>query len=127
MTPAHVISAIREFGRAAGLGDFSLNANDSAAVKFDSGATLRFEYCFDGLTVAMTVPCAPNPATIRRMLEYSCPAPQGGGRPVRAGYLAKAGCAIFAIRIGEESVTLPTVNAAFADLWSIIDEFGGLL
>lgn len=125
MTPAHVISAIREFGRAAGIGEFSLNARDSAAVRFESGETLRFEYCFDGLTVAMTVPCPADPATIRRLLEYSCPPPHGGARPVRTGYLAKSGCAVFAVRIGEEAVTLPAVNAAFADLWRMANEFGG--
>ena len=126
MTPAHVISVLRDFGRAAGIGDFSLNARDSAAVRFDSGATLRFEYCFDGLTVAMTVPCRPDPAAMRRLLEYSRPSPRGGARPVRAGYLAKTGCAVFAVRIPEEAVTAPAVNAAFADLWRIVNEFGRL-
>lgn len=125
MTPAHVISTIREFGHSAGIGDFSLNAQGSAAIKFGNGSTLRFEYCFDALTIAMTVPGAADPATIRRLLEYSCPVPRGGIRPIRAGYLAKTESAVFAIRIGEEAVTLPAVNAAFADLWRIAEEFGG--
>lgn len=125
MTPAHVISTLREFGRAAGIGEFSLNARDSAAVRFDSGASLRFEYCFDGLTVAMTAPCQPDTATIRRLLEYAAPSPRGGVRPIRAGFMEKSGCAIFAIRIGEEAVTLPAVNAAFSELWGIVNEFGG--
>lgn len=125
MTPAHVISAIREFGRAAGIGDFSLNARDSAAVKFESGATLRFEYCFDGLTIAMTVPSGSDPATMRRLLEYAAPSQHGGIRPIRAGYFEKSGFALFAIRISEEAVTLPALNAAFEELWHIVNEFGG--
>ena len=125
MTPAHVISSIKEFGHSAGIGDFSLNAQDSAAIKFESGASLRFEYCFDALTVAMTVPCAPDSATMRRLLEYAHPSPRGGVRPLRAGYLAKSGCAVFAYRISEEAVTPPAINAAFAELWRVANEFGG--
>lgn len=125
MTPAHVISAIREFGRSAGIGDFSLNARDAAAVRFQSGATLRFEYCFDALTVAMTVPCASDPATMKRLLQYSAPAPRGGVTPLRTGFLAKDASAVFVMRIDGEAVTLPAINAAFAELWRITDEFGG--
>ena len=125
MTPAHVISAVRDFGKAAGIGDFSLNTNDSAAVKFENGAILRFEYSFDALTVAMTLPCRPDVDVIKRMLSYCCPSPRGGNRPVRAGYVVKTGRAVFAVRIGEETVTLPALNAAFSELWRIINEFGG--
>ncbi len=125
MTPAHVISTLREFGRAAGIGDFSLNARDCAAVRFDSGAMLRFEYFGNALTIAMMTPSASDPATMRRLLEYSAPSPRGGVRPLRTGYMAKAGCAVFAYRIAEESVTLPAVNGAFAELWQIANEFGG--
>ncbi len=125
MTPAHVISAVKEFGRSAGIGDFSLNAQGCAALNFDSGASLRFEYCYDALTVALTVPCQPDTATMRRLLEYANPSPRGGGLPLRAGYLAKSGCALFAQRISEEAVTPPAINAAFAELWRIANEFGG--
>ena len=126
MTPAHVISALREFGKAAGIGDFSLNSHDSAAVKFDTGAILRFEYCFDGLTIAMSVPCRPDPLTIRRLLEYAAPSPRGGVRPMRTGYMEKSERAIFVIRLAEEAVTLPAINAAFSELWGTVNEFGGV-
>ena len=125
MTPAHIISTLRDFGKAAGIGDFLLSARDSAAVRFDTGATLRFEFFNDALTVLMTVPCRPEVDDVKRLLAYACPPPQGGRRPLRAGYLVKNSCAVFALRIDEGSVTLPSVNAAFSELWRIANEFGG--
>lgn len=125
MTPAHIISTLRDFGKAAGIGDFSLNARDSAAVRFDTGATLRFEYCNDALSVLMTVPCRAEADDAKRLLAYACPPPRGGRRPLRAGFLVKTSSAVFAYRIDEGAVTLPSVNAAFSELWRIANEFGG--
>lgn len=125
MTPPHVIGALADFGRSAGLDTLALGQRDSAAIRFDSGAVLRFEYYHDFLTVAMTVPCDDSAFTMRRMLAYSFPPPHSGGPVVRSGYISKSGTAIFAVRIPDSEVVLPTISAAFAALWEIVNEFGG--
>ena len=72
----------------------------------------------------MTVPAANGPATARRLLSYAHPDARHGAR-VRACYLAKSGCAAFAVRLAAADVTLPAVDAAFGALWRVAKEFGG--
>ncbi len=119
MIPAHVIGALREFGRSAGLGNFAFGARDSAALRIENGASLRFEYFADVLTVAMTVPCQEDAATVRKILSYSRPTARGAGYALRSGYLRKAQAAVFAYRIPGDAVTLPALDAAFSGLWQI--------
>ena len=45
---------------------------------------------------------------------------------LRTGYIAKSGRAVFAVKIADRDVTLPAVNAAFAFLWRLAMEFGGV-
>jgi type III secretion system chaperone SycN len=122
--PAWLESLVRDFGKGAGLPDFALNERGAAALSFENGATLRFEYDGEALAVAMTVPCRPDPAKARAILACAHPDARYGLR-VRAGYLARRGTAVFAVRLEERAVTLPLVNQAFAVLWRIALETGG--
>ena len=122
--PAWIESAVGEFGRSAGLGSLSLGNGGVAALSFQNGLVLRFEYAFDALYVAMTVPVRFDAAGAARLLGYAHPQARLGFR-VRTGYLAKAGRAVFAVRFADRDVTLPSINAAFALLWRIALEFGG--
>ena len=122
--PAWIDSAVGEFGRSAGLGSLSLGDKGVAALSFQNGLTLSFEYAFDSLYVAMTIPVRLDAATAARLLGYAHPEARLGFR-LRTGYLAKSERAVFAVRLADRDVTLPSLNAAFSQLWRIALEFGG--
>lgn len=122
--PSWIESAVGEFGRAAGLGTLSLGDRGVAALSFQNGLVLRFEYAFDALHVAMTVPARLGASGAGRLLGYAHPSARFGIR-IRTGYLAKSGRAVFAVRLADRDVTLPAINAAFALLWRVALEFGG--
>jgi len=123
--PTWVDSVVGEFGQSAGLGRISLGEKGVAALSFQNGLVLRFEHAFDSLFVAMTVPTRLDAASAARLLGYSHPDARFPFR-LRTGYLAKSGCAMFAVRLADRDVTLPTVNAVFALLWRLAMEFGGV-
>ena len=123
--PGWIAALVRDFGRAAGLSDFALNARGVAAVSFENGLSLRFEFAEEALTVAVTVPVLLDPAQARTLLAYAHPDARFGMR-VRTGYLVGRGRAVFAIRLDEREATLPVANHAFDTLWHIAQEFGGL-
>ena len=125
IAPAWIDSAVGDFGRSAGLGSLSLGDKGVAALSFQNGLVLRFEYVSDSLYVAMTVPVQLDAAVAKRLLSYAHPDARLGFR-MRTGYIAKAGRAVFAIRLADREVTLPSINAAFGLLWRIALEFGGV-
>ena len=122
--PTWIDSAVGAFGQSAGLGSLSLGDRGVAALSFQNGLVLRFEYAFDSLYVAMTVPARMDAPAARRLLGYAHPEARFSFR-LRAGYLAKAGRAVFAVRLADRDVTIPALNAAFALLWRVATEFGG--
>ncbi|MBQ9725947.1 MAG: hypothetical protein IJ783_06370 [Kiritimatiellae bacterium] len=122
--PEWIAATVRDFGRGAGIGDFSLNDRGAAAFRFENGVALRFEWREGELVVATTVPCPGDAAAARRILACAHPAARFGA-PVRSGYLARSGCAVFAVRIAEQDVTLPLVDSVFGALWRVATEFGG--
>ena len=73
----------------------------------------------------MTVPTRLDAASAVRLLGYAHPDAHFAFR-LRTGYIAKSGRAVFAIKIADRDVTLPAVNAAFAFLWRLAMEFGGV-
>ena len=123
--PTWIDSAVSSFGQSAGLGSLSLGDRGVAALSFQNGLVLRFEYAFDALYVAMTVPSRLDASAAGRLLGYAHPNARFGFR-LRAGYLAKAGRAVFAVRLADRDVTLPAINQAFAILWRIAQEYGGV-
>lgn len=122
--PKWIEAAVRDFGRGAGLGNFALNERGVAAVRFENGIVLRFEYALGELVVAMTVPAANTANTARRILAYSHPDARYGAK-VRAGYFARSGCAVFAVRLAPGDVTLPVLDTTFGALWRVATEAGG--
>ena len=123
--PVWLDDIVREFGRSAGLSDFSLNDRGAAAATFETGAQLRFEYAFESLVVALSVPYpASDPAAARRLLAAAHPGARPGFK-LRAGLLEKSGRAILAARFPEREITLPAVNAAFSALWRIAEDLAG--
>ncbi|MBQ6102989.1 MAG: CesT family type III secretion system chaperone [Kiritimatiellae bacterium] len=123
--PVWLDDIVREFGRSTGLSDFALNDSGAAAVTFETGAQLRFEYAFESLVVALSVPFpGGDPAAARRLLAAAHPGARPGFK-LRAGLLEKSGRAILAARFPEREATLPAVNAAFSALWRIADDLSG--
>ena len=122
--PGWIASLVGDFGKAAGLSSLSLNWRGTAAIAFENGFGLRFEYVEGELVVAVTVPAYLDATRAKALLAYAHPEARRGFR-VRAGYLPRSGKAVFAVRIQERDVTLPMVNQAFAVLWRIAQEFGG--
>ncbi len=122
--PGWIASLVGDFGKAAGLSSLSLNGRGTAAIAFENGFGLRFEYVEGELVVAVTVPAYLDATRAKALLAYAHPEARLGFR-VRAGYLPRSGKAVFAVRIQERDVTLPMVNQAFAVLWRIAQEFGG--
>ena len=123
--PVWLDDIVREFGRSAGLSDFSLNDRGAAAATFETGAQLRFEYAFESLVVALSFPYpVSDPAAARRLLAAAHP---GARLPfkLRAGLLGKSGRAILAARFPEREATLPAVNAVFSALWRIAEDLAG--
>ena len=125
MAPEWLNAVVRDFGRAAGADTFVLNDRGAAAITFENGFGLRFEYTGADLVVAVTVPRPANPVSLRRALSFAHPM-AGSGLRIRVGYFARTGCIVLAVRIAERNVTLPTVNAAFATLWRAAGEIGGV-
>ena len=118
--PVWMSSVIGEFGRAAKIDGLSLNASGAAALRFETGASLRLEYTGSELVMAMTVPSA----SVKRLLAVSHPRARYGFR-IRTGVLPKSGESVMAIRLAERDVTLPRLNAAFDVLWRVAGEMGG--
>jgi len=118
--PAWMNAVIRDFGRAAGLGDLALNGRGAAALRFETGSSLRFEYTGTELVVAMTMPSR----DLKRLLGFSHPEARFGFK-VRTGVLPKTGEAVMAVRLAERSVTLPHLNEVFRVLWRMTEEIGG--
>ena len=125
MAPAWVDAAVGEFGQSAGLGRVSLGERGVAAFSFQNGLVLHLEHAIDSLFVTMTAPARLDASSAVRILAYSHPDARFAFR-VRTGYLAKSGRALFAVRIADRDVTLPSINAAFALLWRVAREFGGV-
>ena len=123
--PVWLDDIVREFGRSAGLSEFALNDRGAAAVTFETGAQLRFEYAFESLVVALSFPypCG-DPAAARRLLAAAHPGARPGFK-LRAGLLEKSGRAILAARFPEREATLPAVNAAFSALWRLAEDLAG--
>lgn len=123
--PVWLDDMVREFGRSVGIADFALNDRGAAAVTFETGAQLRFEYAFESLVVALCVPYpVSDPAAARRLLATAHPGARVGMR-IRAGLLPRDGRALLATRFPEREASLPAVNAAFAALWRVGEDLAG--
>ena len=118
--PVWMNAVIGDFGRAAGLGGFALKEHGAAALRFENGSSLRFEYTGTELLMAMTKPSA----DVKRLLALSHPKARYGFR-IRTGILAKTHEAVIAVRIAERDVTLPHVSRVFELLWRLTEEIGG--
>lgn len=120
--PKWLSTILLEFGEGIGLRSFRLNAQNAAQLRFETGSSLRFEYAFETLVIAMQVPAAQDAELMRRLLIYAQPERRPAFK-LRVGYLEKASSAVFVARLDEREVTLPAINAVFTELWHLAEDF----
>ena len=120
--PKWLNAILQEFGAGIELRSFGLNAQNAAQLRFETGSSLRFEYAFESLVIAMTVPSAQNAELMKRLLIYAQPERRPAFK-LRVGYLAKTSSVVFVARLAEREVTLPAINAVFTELWHIAEDF----
>jgi hypothetical protein len=120
--PKWLNAVLREFGESIDLTEFGFNAADAAAIRFETGVSLRFEYVFESLVIEVQIPSAQNSETMKRLLLYAQPE----RRPsflLRVAYNEKKGCAMMVARLAERDVTLSSLNAVFKELWLTAEDF----
>jgi len=120
MTPAPswLMAIIRQFGESIGLKDFALNERGAAVLRFETGFSLRFEYAFESLVVALQIPSPPEPSVLKHFLALAQPERRPGFK-VRVAYLAARDSVLLAARLAEREVTLPVLNTVFGELWQL--------
>ena len=122
MTPAWLNDIVREFGSGMGLKDFALNADGAAALRFENGVALRFEYAMNFLSLSMSVESPQDAASVKLLLTASDPL-RRGAFAVRTGIAGNPPRAVFTVRLEPSEVTLGNLDAAMAELWRATENF----
>ena len=122
MTPAWLNGIVREFASGRGLRDFALNDDGAAALRFENGVGLRFEYAMDFLSLSMSVESPQDAAAVKLLLTASDPM-RRGAFAIRTGITGKPPRAVFTIRLEPAEVTLGNLDAAMAELWRATENF----
>lgn len=121
MTPAWLNEIVRSFGRQMNLDGFLLNDRGAAGVRFENGLSFRLEYAQESLLMLAGVAVPPEAGVLKRVL--TAVNPDARHQPmVRAGYLKRAGEAVFVVRLSEREVTVTTLEAVFRQLWQLADQ-----
>ena len=122
MTPAWLNDIVREFASGMGLKDFALNADGAAALRFENGVVLRFEYAMDFFSLSMSVESPQDVAAVKLLLSASDPL-RRGEFAVRTGTAGNPPRAVFTVRLEPAAVTLGNLDAAMAELWRATENF----
>lgn len=125
--PGWLNSVLQEFGKSIGLTTLGFNDRNSAVLHFETGVSLRFEYAFETMVIAMMVPAPEDPEVLQHLLLYAQPERRPASFTVRVSYIAKSSCAMIAARIPEREVSLPVINMVFTELWHLAEDFRGRL
>lgn len=122
MTPAWLNDIVREFASGMGLKDFALNADGAAALRFENGVGLRFEYAMNFLSLSMSVESPQDASSVKLLLTASDPL-RRGAFAVRTGIAGEPPRAVFTVRLEPVEVTLGNLDAAMAELWRATENF----
>ena len=122
MTPAWLNGIVREFASGMGLRDFALNDDGAAALRFENGVGLRFEYAMDFLSLSMSVESPQDAASVKLLLSASDPL-RRGTFTIRTGIAGNPSRAVFTVRLESAEVTLGNLDAAMAELWRATENF----
>ena len=122
MTPAWLNGIVREFASGMGLRDFALNDDGAAALRFENGVGLRFEYAMDFLSLSMSVESPQDADAVKLLLSASDPL-RRGAFAIRTGIAGNPSRAVFTVRLESAEVTLGNLDAAMAELWRATENF----
>jgi type III secretion system chaperone SycN len=122
VTPAWLNGIVREFATGMGLRDFALNDDGAAALRFENGVGLRFEYAMDFLSLSMSVESPQDAASVKLLLSASDPL-RRGAFAIRTGIAGNPSRAVFTVRLESAEVTLGNLDAAMAELWRATENF----
>ena len=122
MTPAWLNGIVREFASGLGLRDFALNDDGAAALRFENGVGLRFEYAMDFLSLSMSVESPQDADAVKLLLSASDPL-RRGAFAIRTGIAGNPSRAVFTVRLESAEVTLGNLDAAMAELWRATENF----
>ena len=120
--PKWLNQVLQQFGEGIDIHNFGLNDQGAASLLFETGSSLRFEYAFESLVIAMTIPAPQDPELMKRLLSYAQPELRPQFK-LRTGYLTKSSSALLAARLTEREVTLPAINSVFTELWRLEEDF----
>ena len=125
MTPEWLNDTVRAFGRQLGLGSFALNDRGTAGVRFENGVSLMLEHAVESLFVSVRVPMEPTGENLQALLSAAHPSARTGlAGQVRAAYSAKAGEAMYVVRMGEREASVPALEGVFRVLWALASRLG---
>lgn len=122
MTPSWLNDIVCEFASGMGLKDFALNADGVAALRFENGIVLRFEYAMNFLSLSMSVESPQDAVAVKLLLAASDPL-RRGAFAVRTGVSGNPPRAVFTVRLEPAEVTLGNLDAAMAELWRATENF----
>ena len=122
MTPAWLNGSVREFASGMGLRDFALNDDGAAALRFENGVGLKFEYAMDFLSLSMSVESPQDADAVKLLLSASDPL-RRGAFAIRTGIAGNPSRAVFTVRLESAEVTLGNLDAAMAELWRATENF----
>ncbi len=120
--PRWLDDIIADFGRGAGLQNFTLGERGAAALAGERGTAFYFEYVQPDLLVRMTAEVQKTPETARKVLLFAEPTRQGA-YPIRAGFMPHSDKAFFAVKLPQDAVTLPTLTDIFRELRRLAERF----
>ncbi len=120
--PKWLNAVLHEFGESVDVKEFGFNNENAASMLFETGVSLRFEYAFESLVIALQIPTQYDSETMMRLLKYAQPERRPSFR-LRVAYLEKASCALMVARLSEREANLAAVNAVFTELWLLAEDF----
>ena len=120
--PKWLNAVLQEFGEGIYLKNFGFNRSNAAAIRFETGVSLRFEYALESLVMAMQIPIVQGAEAMKTLLKYAQPERRPSFR-LRVAYLEKADSALMAAIIPERDANLAAVNSVFNELWLLAEDF----
>ena len=120
--PKWLNAVLQEFGEGIYLKNFGFNRANAAAIRFETGVSLRFEYALESLVMTMQIPIVQGGEVMKSLLKYAQPERRPSFR-LRVAYLEKADSAIMAAIIPERDANLAAVNSVFNELWLLAEDF----
>ena len=120
--PKWLNAVLHEFGEGIDLKNFGFNSANAAAIRFETGVSLRFEYALESLLMTIQIPAVQDSETMKTLLKYAQPERRPSFK-LRVAYLEKSESAIMVARIPERDANLAAVNSVFNELWLLAEDF----